>query len=59
MEAVTFSKVVLNRGTIIKISTACMLSQTSLKTVLGYHGEYCLFANRKLCGSDIRSVKYM
>jgi hypothetical protein len=30
-----------------------------LKTVLGYQGEYWLFANRKLCGSDIRPVKYM
>jgi hypothetical protein len=59
MEAVTCKKVVFNRGTVTKISTACMISQTSLKIVLGYHGEYCLFANRKLCGSGIRPVKYM
>ena len=59
MKAVTFYKVVLNRGTVIKISKPCMIYQTSLKTVLGYHGEYCLFANRKVCDSDIRPVKYM
>jgi hypothetical protein len=36
-----------------------MISQTSLKTVLGYQGEYWLLANRKLCGFDIRPVNYM
>jgi len=35
------------------------IQQTSLKTVLGYHGEYCLIADRKICGSDIRPVKFM
>jgi hypothetical protein len=57
-DAVTLKTVVSNKGTVIKISTAC-ISQNSWKTFWVYHGEYCLFANWKLCSSGIRPVMYI